>query len=388
MRLVWAQFLGSRRQWWAGLLGLLTLFACRHPADSPDPTPPLLLPIPTLDSTQRSVPLEEIFFDTFRANPRAVPLSEATPELVATLLDAIPPIHVPNFDSVDHADWLRPSDLVLGYAVEGEAWAFPLGILNYHELVNADLVGRPVLISYCPLCYSGLVYSREVGDAVLRFSNTSALYQSSLVMVDDATGSYWWQAAGEAIVGPLTGTRLELLPSQITTWEAWRALHPQTQVLSPPTGRDYSRDPFATYPAYLNEGNFAFPVRETLRDPRRPASAIVLLVMLNDATRVYPIETLVGQWVQDQLGGRPIIVAVPAHGRGGVVWEAIVDGQELTFTQLDGQWRDEQTGSLWNEAGQATAGPLQGQRLTQLSASTLFWFAAAAAAPGVDIFQP
>lgn len=382
----------GRRYWsgWSGLLGLLALLACRPPTTTPSPPPLTIQPIPTLDVTQHNVPLEEIFFDTFRSNPRAVPLPEAEPELVARLLNAIPPIDVPNFGSVDEADWLEEDALVLGYADQAQAWAFPLSILNYHELVNTTLAGRPVLISYCPLCYSGLVYSRQVGDKVLHFGNTSALYQSSLVMVDDATGSYWWQAAGEAIAGPLTGARLELLPGQIIAWETWRVWHPHTQVLLPPTasGRNYADNPFAAYPTYLNEGNFAFPVREALRDPRLPAGAIVLLVTLNDAARVYPTASLAGQWVQDQVGDRPLVVAISPDGRGGVVWDPGVDGQTLTFTAVDAQWRDDQTGSLWNMAGEATAGPLQGQRLNPLPARTLFWFAAATAAPGVAIFQP
>ncbi len=91
---------------------------------------------------------------------------------------------------------------------------------------------------YCPLCRSGIVYDRRLGGEVLSFGNTSALYESDLVMVDRGTGSYWWQVAGTAIVGPLTGAALEPLPSTVSTWEDWIELYPDTLLLSRDTGHE------------------------------------------------------------------------------------------------------------------------------------------------------
>ncbi len=164
--------------------------------------------VPMLDASKHSVPLEEVYFDTFQAINRAVPLTEANSELIESLRDAIPPIHEPIYEQGRDATWLRDSDMVLGYAVNGGAWAYPLRILNFHEIVNDHLEGEPVLISYCPLCYSGVVYNRALGEQVLTFGNTSALYESDMVMLDYNTGSYWWQVTGRAIVGPLTDERL------------------------------------------------------------------------------------------------------------------------------------------------------------------------------------
>ena len=108
-------------------------------------------------------------------------------------------------------------------------------------------------MSYCPLCFSGVVYSRELDGQVLLFGNTSALYESDLIMYDHQTGSYWFQVPGEALVGPMTGKRLALLPSMTTTWGEWRRMHPETVALSngieapddigQPLGSPYDRDP-------------------------------------------------------------------------------------------------------------------------------------------------
>jgi hypothetical protein len=202
-------------------------------------------------------------------------------------LNAIPPIHSPKYEPAAEVTWLGDQDVVIGYTTGGHAWAYPLRILNFHEIVNDTLNGEPVLISYCPLCYSGIVYSRRLGNDVLTFGNTSALYESDMVMLDYQTGSYWWQVAGEAIVGPLTEESLTVLPSATITWGEWRELHPSTLVLSRDTGydRNYDRDLFIEYPEVLNNGRFAFPVSEAGRDARLQPATQVLAVKVGDEAR-------------------------------------------------------------------------------------------------------
>ena len=160
------------------------------PTDAPGP-------IPAVDLTRHAVPLEEIVFDTFDGG--SVPLSEADAATIDRLLDAIPPIDDPRYESPPEATWLETDDVVLGYVDDdGRAWAYPVKILNFHEIVNDVLADRPVLVSYCPLCGSGIVYDRRVGNDLLSFSNTSALHENDMVMVDRESGSYWWQVAGVA----------------------------------------------------------------------------------------------------------------------------------------------------------------------------------------------
>ena len=129
------------------------------------------------------------------------------------------------------AESRRPGDQF--YAVGSEAYAYPIKILNLHEIVNDVIDGKPVLISYCPLCASAIVYKRQLLDSrELVFGNTSALYANDLVMFGPQTGSYWYQVAGKSIVGELSGSRLDLLSSVTVQWGTWRVIHPDTQVLA------------------------------------------------------------------------------------------------------------------------------------------------------------
>jgi hypothetical protein len=342
-----------------------------------------------VDVTKHNVPLEDVYFDTFQPVDRAVPLSEAAPDLIKRLRDAIPPIHNPKYELATEATWLGDQDVVIGYAAGDQAWAYPLRILNFHEIVNDTLNGDPVLISYCPLCYSGIVYSRMLGDDTLTFGNTSALYESDMVMLDYQTGSYWWQVAGDAIVGPLTGETLTTLPSATITWGEWRDLHPSTLVLSRDTGydRNYDRDPFLGYAEIVNNGRFAFPVSEAGRDARLQPATQVLAVRVGDEARAYPVSELGRAATMDTIGEQAVVVFTDLDGQTGAAFQPVLEGQSLTFELKDGAFADRETGSTWDLAGRAINGPLQGAQLPALPSKTSFWFAIIAAEPDITVYQ-
>ncbi len=346
--------------------------------------------IPTVDTSQHSVPLDQIYFDTFNPANRAVPLDQATPELIERLIDAIPPIHAPKYEPASAAGWLDDEDMIIGYATGEQAWAYPIRILNFHEIVNENLGGEPVLISYCPLCFSGIVYNRRLGDQVLTFGNTSALYDSDMVMLDYETGSYWWQVPGQAIVGPLTGEQLEILPSTVTTWRGWRELHPGTQVLSRDTGyeRNYDQDPFATYAEILDGGRFAFPVGEAARDPRLSPAAVVLALKVEGTAVAYPLEASAPSVIHDEVDGSPVAIFLDPGSRTGAAFHPVAAGELLRFDWTEAGPIDENTGSLWDLAGRAIDGPLSGEQLEQLPTRTSFWFAIVAAEPEIEIREP
>lgn len=337
---------------------------------------------PDVDLSVHSVPLDQVYFDTFDGG--SVPLSESTPELRERLLDVIPPIDRPVYGDVSAGDWLAPTDPVLGYVADGQAYAYPFKILNFHEIVNDELDGLPVLISYCPLCRSAIVYDRRVGGDVLSFGNTSALYESDLVMVDRSTGSYWWQVAGTAIVGPLTGARLELLPSAVATWADWAFQYPETLVLTRDTGytRPYERDAFAGYAEIIDSGRFAFPVGEAAGDTRLQPSALVVGVVLAEATRAYPVDNLTDP-INDEVGGEPLVV-FPTDG-GATVFSAVVSGETLQFQRRGADFADAETGSVWTPAGVAVSGPYEGTALRPIPSRTTFWFAFVGAFPDVQV---
>jgi len=244
-----------------------------------------------VDISRFEVPLDEIIFDTFDGG--SVALTEATEAQVQALLNAIPPIVNPTYET--DPTWLTDDDLVLTMVdADGQAWAWPHRILNFHEIVSDEIDGVPIVITYCPLCRSGVIYDRRVdvdGTATaLSFDNTSALYQNDFVMVDRETSSYWWQIRGQAIVGALSGAELTVLPASTARWSTWKAAHPDTLVLTRESGGGrYDNDPFASYAELVDEGRFPFPVSEQFaNDDRLDSSALVIVVTVDDTTYAVP----------------------------------------------------------------------------------------------------
>jgi hypothetical protein len=162
--------------------------------------------------------------------------------------DGIPALDAPAVLAAGEAPW-HADEVVLGVEVGGEARAYPVAILNWHELVNDTLGGRPILITYCPLCATGLVFDRSIDGQTRSFGVSGLLYKSDVLFYDRETESLWSQIKASAVTGPAEGARLRVLRSQMTRWQDWRTRHPATSVLSLETGhrRDYSRDPYGDY---------------------------------------------------------------------------------------------------------------------------------------------
>ena len=352
--------------------------------------------VPDLDRSIHSVPLEDILFDTFdTTTARFVPLSEISDKLQTDLRDAIIPVDSPAYGGLDALPWLTDDHLVIGYESGEEAFAYPINILNFHEIVNDTIGGAPVLITYCLLCFSGVVFSREVDGEILTFGNTSALYQSDLVMYDHQTGSYWFQVAGEAVVGTLTGSRLKALPSATMPWGEWKALHPSSQLITGADGLEtiftasqYASEFGSGYQDRINGGQFAFPVDETKLDGRLSSGEIVLTVEVGGGVTAFPLGVIGDGAVNAEVGGEPIVVFTTSAGRSVGAFSRTTDGQILTFDfQGDGRFTDRETGSTWDFAGRAQEGPLAGSRLDRVSTRRSFWFAVAISFPGVDVYQ-
>ena len=310
------------------------------------------------DTSQAVVDLEDVVFDTFDGG--SITLDEANDGDVVRLLDAIPPIDNPAYINPDDDPWLDDEDLILGYVAEdGQAYAYPHKILNFHEIVNDTLADVPVLISYCPLCNSGVVFDRRITDlrqdGELTFSNTSALFDNDMVMVDRQTSSYWWQVPGRSIVGTLSGAELTVLPSTTTTWGRWRFDNPQTVIITRDLGfsRDYTRDPFAGYQERLNSGGSTpFPVDEAaLADDRLPPASQVIAIEVGEEAVAVPIELLSSEF-EVEVGGEQFVV-VPDFTGGAQAFA--IDGD--------------------------------GNRSPAPSRST-FWFAYIAAFPDADVAAP
>jgi hypothetical protein len=220
--------------------------------------------------------------------------------------DGIPSIDRPRFVPARHAT-LASADRVLGVLHRGVARAYPVRILNWHEVVNDRFAGEPVAVTYCPLCGSGVVFDARAGGRTLSFGVSGLLFDNDVLLYDRQTGSLWSQLKFRAVTGPMIGTPLARLPVDHTSWEEWRTRHPRTEVLSFETGfeRDYARDP---YLGYDRDPATFFPVSRT--DARLEPKAWVVGVERNGRTKAYPIEAL-GQGpgvLRDTVGGEPILV--------------------------------------------------------------------------------
>lgn len=315
--------------------------------------------------------------------------------------DGIPPIDNPKFESVAQADaWLEDKEPVVFFELNGQSRAYPLQILIWHEIVNDELGGVPVAVTFCPLCNTAIAFDRRLDGEVLRFGTSGLLRFSDLVMWDDLTESWWQQVTGEAIVGDLTGKRLEFLPATIVSWADFKSLRPDGLVLSRDTGffRPYGNNPYVGYDNIENSPwLYAGPV-----DGRLPPMERVVTVTVGDTDVAYPFSVLaqVGG-VNDLVAEQPIVVLfkpgtssaldapVIATSRdigSAAVYDPTVDGQVLHFRTQNEWFVDEETGSQWNILGESVAGPLAGKRLNPVVHGNHFWFSWAVFKPETIIY--
>ncbi|MEX0664478.1 MAG: DUF3179 domain-containing protein [Acidimicrobiia bacterium] len=316
--------------------------------------------------------------------------------------DGIPAIDEPRFERAGEVDWLRKREPVLAFELDGEARAYPVQILMWHEIVNDTVAGTPVAITYCPLCNSALAFDRRLGDRVLDFGTSGMLYQSDLVMYDRQTESLWVQILGRAVVGRLSGDELTPYPVSTVAWRDWRRAHPEGLVLSRDTGFDraYGQNP---YPGYDDEGGSPF-LFDGPTDDRLVAMARVVGLQRGDAAVALTFKHLRKQRVAElDLDGPVVVWLVPGTASslddtsvaGGAdvgatgAFEPVVDGRDLHFMPLreEGLFRDTETGSTWDVLGRAIDGPLVGRSLTPVVHVDTFWFAWAAFQPDTRIVR-
>ncbi len=203
--------------------------------------------------------------------------------------DGIPALTDPSFIRATQASYLKPSDRVLTIQRQGVYKAYPIKILNHHELVN-DLVGnQAVLISYCPLCGSGVAFDALKSGKRQLFGVSGLLYNSDVLMYDEQTESLWSQIEMLAISGPLRGEKLNSLILGHTSWRDWISRHPDSWVLSDKTGfkRDYSRNPYA---GYEKDNNLYFPV--IFQNRRYHPKEIVMGISIDGKYKAYPFVEL------------------------------------------------------------------------------------------------
>lgn len=314
--------------------------------------------------------------------------------------DGIPPIDDPTYENIAAAsEWLAPQSPVIVIELGEAVRAYPLAILTRHEIVNTELGGRPLAVTFCPLCNSAVVFNREVDGQVYRFGVSGLLRNSDLIMWDDVTESWWQQFTGRGIVGTHTGEQLTIYPSVVAGFGQFAEAFPEGEVLARPALREYGRNPYAGYDS--NPQPFLFP---EVPDERLPATSRVLAGVIDGVAVAYPYATLQALGVVNDTVGDVAVVAFWQAGQASALDDVVIDrsedvgtaamygrvvaGQTLTFAVADdGSLRDVETGSTWNVFGQAVAGELAGAELEPLRVFPHFWFAWAAFQPETVIYR-
>ena len=316
--------------------------------------------------------------------------------------DNIPSIDSPEFLSPTEASaWLKDVEPVVFLEIDGDARAYPLQILTWHEIVNDEVGGVPVAVTFCPLCNSAIAFDRLFDGVELDFGVSGNLRNSDLIMYDRQTHSWWQQFTGESIVGKYAGRNLEQLPASIVSFADFRRAHPEGQVLSRDTGytRQYGRNPYAGYDTA--DGN-PFLFRGDLDGRLFPVERVIA-VTIDGVDVAFPLTVLQEEGaINYRLGERRIAVfhrfgTASALDGGSIaesrdvgaagVFDADLGGEALTFVAQDGVIKDQQTGSVWNILGRAVEGPLAGERLTPVLHGNHFWFAWAVFKPDTIVYQ-
>jgi len=213
--------------------------------------------------------------------------------------DGVPALTDPVREAVEEADrWLEDDDRVMGLVVNGEAVAYPIRILNWHEVVNDVVGGRSLAVTYCPLCGTGVVFDATPGEGRMLFGVSGLLYKSDVLLFDRRTESLFSQLMRKAVSGPLSGTELKVVPSRTTTWDAWKARHPDSSVMSLLTGHflDYGTDP---YRWYHKSSRPMFPVRDA--DRSRGLKEWAWLVLADDESIIVAEEVL-AELAEEEVG--------------------------------------------------------------------------------------
>jgi hypothetical protein len=312
--------------------------------------------------------------------------------VLASDIDAIPAIFAQDELFVDalqgDAEW-NDAEPVVGVAIEGDARAYPVRLLSLHEIVNDVVGGQPVAVTWCPLCYSSIVFNRVV-ERELTFGVSGYLYFNNLVMYDHQSNTLWSQMLGQGIKGAFRGSRLEILPSLLTTWRAWKELHPETRVLSAARLGKSADEVVDPYVGYYSSGA-AGVAGWTNPDGRLKPKQLVIGVVIGEQARAYSVEALQeASLIHDQLGGLPLLIVYDEGLESVAVYLRSLEDRVLSFmpSSQGGIYMDEETGSQWDlRSGNALAGTLEGIRLTRVSAPMVFWFAWSDLHPNTEVFN-
>jgi hypothetical protein len=307
--------------------------------------------------------------------------------------DGIPALENPKLINASAVTFLDDDDLVLGYKNGNEVRAYPHPILDWHEIINDKVGDHTFAVTYCPLTGTGIGWDRIIDGKETTFGVSGLLFNSNLLPYDRETDSNWSQMRLDCVNGELLGTKIETFNLVETTWDTWKAMYPQTKVVSTETGfsRNYSRYPYGDYKT--NNSNLIFPVSPT--DNRLPAKERVLGIFVDGKVKAYRFNILIGDpgIREDVFLGKELIIAGSVQKNFVTAFERkLDDGTLLTFTSSS--WdptiseiiMTDNEGNSWNVFGEAVAGPRVGQKLVPIKGFIGYWFSWGAFYPEIEVF--
>ncbi len=319
-------------------------------------------------------------------------------------VDGIPALDNPTLLSPAEATYLNPEDAVFGLSFNGDSRAYPLRILDWHEMANDVVGGVPVSLAYCTLCGAAVAYDGRASDGtVYTFGSSGMLYRSNKLMYDRQTRTLWNQLTGEPVLGPLVGqgVTLDILPVVLTTWEAWLAEHPDSKVVDINTGfpRDYT--PGAAYAHYFSSPDTMFPVAQ--RSDVLDTKTQVYALRIGEVAKVYPLELLLqarvvndvmgetavfltvsGDWVQ--VTGSSRLSSEVTYSSGAEV-RAYERGTNTFHLGSAENTLVDENGRIWQITEEALIGP-DGETLPRLGGHLAYWFGWYAFFPDTLIYEP
>jgi hypothetical protein len=305
-------------------------------------------------------------------------------------VDGIPALDNPKMISADQAAYLDPDEAVFGLSINGDARAYPLRIMDWHEMAN-DIVGDvPVSLAYCTLCGAAVAYDGRGSDGrTYTFGSSGFLFRSNKLMYDRQTRTLWNQLTGEPILGSVANKdlTLEILPVVLTTWTEWQSRHPETLVLDLDTGYERVYEPGAAYGDYFSAEDTMFPVWQ--RSDLLPQKDRVFTLRIDGIPKAYPLAILAEDQVVNDMIGETAVVLVALNGVldvegnnlrvGAVKYEA--GGEVRAYKRGDYQFEVgpnddsllDQEGLEWRVSEDALISP-DGQILPRLGGHLAYWF--------------
>lgn len=287
--------------------------------------------------------------------------------------DGIPALLNPTLTTVNDSDLLKDTDLVIGYKNGGDVRAYPHVILDWHEIINDNIDGVSLAVTYCPLTGTGIGWNRVVNGSETSFGVSGLLYNTNLIPFDRATGSNWAQILNESVNGSLIGEKIDLIPLFETNWKTWKALYPNSRVVSKETGfsRTYGTSPYGDY--NTNNDRFLFPVD---KDSRLPSKERVHSITDNSNAKSYRFEDVIAaNIIEDSFEGKDYLIV----GNKDFIVSFLIDSDKssLEFNYIYNETEilmNDNEGNEWNVFGEAISGPRKGEVLAASSSFMGFWF--------------